>query len=88
MGLKTVEEGKSKYYRSALANLKRAKKCYAQAGLGDEWNALVEDIRRRHRRKTSFIPKFEKMLQDIPEEKKPSFLDAAKKSWSSQQPRH
>ncbi len=87
IALQIVDEGKNKNYRSALSNLKQAKKCYEKAGLVDQWDALVEDIRQRHHRKTSFMPKFEKIVQDEPT-KDPSFLDAARKRWSSQRPRH
>ena len=87
IALQIVDEGRNKNYRSAVSNLKRAKKCYEKAGLVDQWNALVENIRRRHHRKTSFMPKFEKIVQDEPAEDS-SFLDAARKRWSSQRPRH
>ena len=88
MGLETVAKARSQHYRSAVANLQRAKKCYEEAGMVDEWNRLADDIRQQHRRKPSFMSKFEKMLQDVPEKKKPSFLEAAKKSWRSQSVRH
>ncbi len=81
------DEGKNKSYRSALSNLKRAKKCYEKAGLVDQWDSLVEDIRQRHRLKTSFMPKFEKIVLDEPA-KDSSFLDAARERWSSQRARH
>lgn len=86
IGLSIVDEGRSKRYPTALSNLERAKTCYENAGLGEEWNALVEDIRRRHGRKTSFMPRFEKIVQDVPHEE-PSFLDDAKKRWAGQRPR-
>ena len=47
----------------------------------------MEGIRQRHHRKTSFMPKFEKTVQDEPTNE-PLFLDTARKHWSSQRPRH
>jgi tetratricopeptide (TPR) repeat protein len=43
--MRTVNVGKSKYYNAALGNLEHAKKCYLGAGLDEEWNALVTEVR-------------------------------------------
>ena len=86
IALQIVNERKSKSYRSALSNLRRAKTCYEKAGRVDQWDSLVKDIRRRHHRKTSFMPKFEEIVQGEPA-KDATFLDAAKKSWSNRRPR-
>lgn len=79
--LRIVDEAKSKYYRFALSHLARAKRCYEKAGLGQEWEATVKDVRKRHRRKSSFIPGFEKVVKGLVS-KRSSFLDRARKRWA------
>ena len=81
LGLRIVDEAKSKYYRFALSHLARAKKCYEKAGLGHEWEATVKDVRKRHHRKPSFIPGFEKVVKGLLS-KRSSFLDRARKRWA------
>ncbi len=46
-GLRTVNAKKSKYYDAALSNFERAKRCFEQAGLDDEWNKTVRHSSRR-----------------------------------------
>jgi hypothetical protein len=76
--LRIVDEAKSKYYRFALSHLARAKRCYVKAGLAKEWEATVKDVRKRHHRKPSFIPGFEKVVKGLLS-KRSSFLDRARK---------
>jgi hypothetical protein len=38
-----------------LDNIERAKKCYAKAGLNDDWQAVVADVRQSHFRKKGFM---------------------------------
>jgi hypothetical protein len=61
LGMRVVNAGKSQYYRAALANFQEAKRCYTQAGLLDEWEALVLEVRRAHFRKHGFMPGFERI---------------------------
>jgi uncharacterized Zn finger protein len=81
LGLRIVDEAKSKYYRFALSHLARAKRCYEKAGLAKEWEAMVKDVRKRHHRKPSFIPGFEKVVKGLLS-KRSSFLDRARKRWA------
>jgi hypothetical protein len=81
LGLRIVDEAKSKYYRFALSHLARATKCYEKAGLGQEWEVTVKDVRKRHHRKPSFIPGFEKLVKALLS-KRSSFLDRARKRWA------
>jgi hypothetical protein len=41
---------------AALSNFENASACYARAGLGHEWSALVAEVRAVHRRKIGFMP--------------------------------
>ncbi len=82
MGLRIVEAGKSKYYDAALQNLADARDCYLAAGQQAVWEALVTDIRARHRRKRSFMDGFVRVASGGPAtEPRPSFLERAKKRW-------
>jgi hypothetical protein len=78
-----VGAGKSKYYDAALSNLEKAQKCYHSAGLDEQWQALVAEIRREHHRKPSFMPGFERMVRGERLSREPSFLDQARERWAS-----
>jgi hypothetical protein len=80
MALRIVEAGKSKYYDAAVANLDAARKLLLQEGRPGEWRALAGDIRERHRRKTGFLSRFERVV-DGRSAARPSFLDRARKRW-------
>ena len=82
MCMRIIDAGKSKYYDAALSNLKKARTCYEKAGLGAQWEALVAEIRREHRRKTGFMPSFERMASGAGSTKEASFLDRAKGRWA------
>lgn len=82
LGLRVVNAKKSKYYDAALAHLERARDCYLVAGRADLWEDLVADVRRRHARKTSFMPGFERLAAGGPAlEHEPSILERAKSNW-------
>jgi uncharacterized Zn finger protein len=81
--MRIVDEGKSKYYDAALSNLEKAKNCYRKAGLDAHWQALIAEIRRDHRRKSGFMPGFEKIVRGAGASKEPSFLDRARGNWAS-----
>ena len=48
--MRIIGAAKSKYYFEALSNLEKAKNCYQRAGLDAQWQALIAEIRREHRR--------------------------------------
>ncbi|MGD0228845.1 MAG: DUF6880 family protein [Syntrophorhabdales bacterium] len=79
--MRVVNAGKSKYYDAALANIERAKTCYIKADLHMEWEALVGDIRIRHRLKRGFMTAFEQIASGNTRDKESSFLERAKRRW-------
>ncbi len=81
LAMRIVNAGKSKYYDAAIDNLAHAKKCYAKAGLGRDWEALVADVRERHYRKKGFIAGFAQIVSDAPKHVEPTFLERAKRRW-------
>ena len=76
--MRIVNAGKSSYYDAALDNLELARKCYMKSGLESEWEALVEEVRKRHYRKKGFMPGFEQIVSGYTE---PTFLERAKHRW-------
>ena len=84
MGVRIIDAGKSKYYDAALSNFQKARTCYRKAGLDAQWNALAAEIREKHRRKTGFMPGFEKLVAGAGPDREPSFLDRARKRWEKQ----
>jgi hypothetical protein len=81
--MRIIDAGKSKYYDAALSNLEKAKNCYQRAGLAAQWQALIAEIRREHRRKSGFMPGFERIVGGTGPGKGPSFLDRARSRWVS-----
>jgi len=79
--MRVINAGKSKYYDAALDNIERAKKCYAKAGLNDDWQAVVADVRQRHFRKKGFMAGFEEIVSGAPRNVEPPFLERAKTRW-------
>jgi uncharacterized Zn finger protein len=77
--VRIVNEGKSQYYYAALSNLEKAKTCYRKAGLDAQWKKLIAEIRRDHKRKSSFMPGFERIVAGAGPKQEPSFLDRARK---------
>jgi len=59
--MRILDAGKSQYYYAALSNLEKAKICYQRAGLDARWQNLAAEIRRKHHRKTGFMPGFERI---------------------------
>ena len=80
MALRILEAKKSKYYDAALGNLEQAKKLLLKEDRTDEWEVLAEEIRGQHRRKTGFMPGFERLVAGR-SATGPSFLDRARKRW-------
>ena len=79
--VRIIDAGKSKYYVEALANLEESRRCYQQAGLDDQWKALVAEIRRDHHRKSGLMPGFEAIVAGKRSRAEPSFLDLARSRW-------
>ena len=86
-GLRIVNAKKSKYYDAALSNLESAKRCFERAGQQDEWSKTVRQIRADHHRKSSFMPRFERLVEGIGPSDEPSFLELAKARWSAKERR-
>lgn len=82
-GMRIINAGKSKYYDAALANFRRAKRCYERAGLVDAWNETVVRVRAEHRRKLGFMSGFERLVAGTAPSNEPTFLDRAKARWTS-----
>jgi uncharacterized Zn finger protein len=80
--MRIVGAGKSNYYDAALSNLEKARNCYQRAGLDAQWQALIAEIRREHRRKSSFMPGFERIVRGAGPGSEPSFLDRARSRWA------
>jgi tetratricopeptide (TPR) repeat protein len=61
LGMRILNAAKSRYYGAALAHFREAKRCYMDADLCHEWEALVLEVRRAHGRKYGFMPSFERI---------------------------
>lgn len=68
----------------ALEHFQKAKKLYYEAGCEKEWLSLVENIRKEHSRKYSFIGDFEKLVSGKYPELTKSFLEKAREIWKKQ----
>jgi uncharacterized Zn finger protein len=79
LAVRILETKKSKYYGAAMRHLERARACYEVAGLEADWISLVDELRRVHRRKSSFMPGLERVVRRVTE---PSFVERAKRRWS------
>jgi tetratricopeptide (TPR) repeat protein len=79
--MRIINAGKSKHYDAALDSIERAKKCYAKAGLDDDWQAVLADVRQRHFRKKGFMAGFEEIVSGAPRNVEPPFLERAKARW-------
>lgn len=78
LGVRIVEAGKSRYYDAALSHFDAAKRCYEQAGRSSEWESLVRRVREKHRRKSGFMPGFERIVSG---KRVPLFVDSARARW-------
>jgi hypothetical protein len=80
-GMRIVTAKKSGYYDAAIANFESAKRCFERAGLADEWEKTVRQVRADHRRKYGFMPGFERLVAGAGPSSEPSFLERAKVRW-------
>jgi uncharacterized Zn finger protein len=83
LAMRVVNAGKSKYYDDALNNFEHARKCYAKAGLGEEWDAITLDVRHRHHRKAEFLSRFDRIAAGATKSVRPTLLERAKRRWPS-----
>jgi len=84
-GFRIVNATKSRYYDAALSNFERAQQCFYRADLEDAWLQTVAQVRAAHRRKTSFIPGFERMVAGRGSSQAPSFLERARARWQQRE---
>ena len=80
MGLRIVQAGKSKYYGAALGHFEKARAVLLKEGKAGEWRKVVGEIRRKHSRKSGFMPGFERLVEGGTT-REPSFLAQARKRW-------
>lgn len=81
LAMRILKAGKSNYYNAALKHLEQARSCWLNSNESGKWQTLVDEVRRKHARKYSFMPAFEKLVSKEAREKVPPFLDKAKKRW-------
>lgn len=84
LGMRIVKAKKSKYYWIALDHLLKAKRLYSENACQEEWLSLVENIRRDHYHKYSFIGDFEKIVSGRYPEYLESFEERTRKRWEKQ----
>lgn len=84
LGMRIVKAKKSKYYGIALDHFLKAKKLYSENDCQEEWLSLVENVRRDHYRKYSFIGDFEKIVSGRYPEYLESFEERTRKRWEKQ----
>ena len=82
LGMRILNERKSKYYDAALSHFEDAMHCYEQAGLGQEWDVVVAQVRKEHYRKVNFMPGFERLVAGELPSDEPSFAERARSRWS------
>lgn len=83
LGMRILKARKSNYYDAALSNLEATKRCYERAHLQPQWNLVVEEVRREHLRKRSFMSGFERIAAGHGRTKEPSPLDRARRRWTA-----
>ena len=81
MALRILQARKSEYYEAALRNLEKARKLLLDEGRAGEWQALAAEIRNEHRRKTSFMPGFEQLVEGR-SLREPSFRERSRRRWN------
>lgn len=73
--LKILDEKRAKAYHHAHDYLQNAKTLLEQCGEAAAWSALVMDIHREHRLKSSFMPGFEKIAAGDGPPREPTFRE-------------
>ncbi len=85
LGVRILNSRKSQYYDAALSHFAQARRCYKKAGDEPAWRKLVEEILQTHRRKSAFMPGFEKLIQGKRPYAESSFAERTKRrkrSWN------
>ena len=81
LGMRILNAKKSNYYDAALAHFEETKSCFERAGIGQQWDAVVAEVRQAHHRKTGFMPGFERLVAGRGPSQEPSFLERARSRW-------
>jgi len=81
-GMRIIHAKKSKYHDAALSNFERARRDFERAGLVDEWQRIVQTVRRDHHRKAGFMAGFEEIVAGSRPSRRLSFLQRAKARWT------
>ena len=79
LGMRILNSKKSKYYDAALSHFNQARCCYKKAGDEIGWQTLVGEVLQIHRRKSAFIPGFEKLIQGKSPLAESSFAERTKR---------
>lgn len=74
-GMRIVNNKKSKYYEESVDYLYVAKQLYQANGRGEEWDKTVNTIMVEHKHKSGFMALFERIMQDKPPKKIPTFKE-------------
>jgi uncharacterized Zn finger protein len=82
--MRILNAKQSRDYDAALSHFEDAKRCYERAGLGQQWDAVVGEIRRAHHRKIGFMGNFEQLAAGHGPREEPPFLDRARSRWLPQ----
>jgi tetratricopeptide (TPR) repeat protein len=85
LGVRILQERKSKLYDAALAHFAQARRCYERAGLTEGWEGLVREVRGEHHRKKGFMAAFEDLAAGNAPRAEPPFLERAKARWLNPQ---
>jgi hypothetical protein len=81
LGMRILNAKKSKYYDAALSHFEETKSCFERAGISQQWDAVVAEVRQAHHRKTGFMPGFERLVAGRGPSQQPSFLERARNRW-------
>ena len=81
LGMRILNAKKSRYYDAALSHFENAKSCFERVGMGQQWEAVVAEVRQAHHRKVGFMPSFERLVAGQGPRQEPSFLERARNRW-------
>ncbi len=84
LGMRIIDQKKSKYYSHALRHFQKARDLYIRSGREDLWHSIINEIRRKHSRKYGFIGGFERIAAGAAPESPPSFESKMRKRWEKQ----